>query len=207
MKKVDVAIIEALTKALNMSIQQHMASLGSDTENINLFKMNFIKKFTDDVMFLNDLSGNKDFYHRYGNLIMRNMLEQLIEFLYVKKNPHLVDEYLGFKIDLNAFQTEHSPVEGEHAFGKKRYLENRPHIAKMAEDIGESKAADGSLSLYDVYCILSEKCHNSYFDSLLKDFNSAGFDIPIIGLTDEHMTLLYSMIAVVLTEYTGYSEK
>ena len=39
MKKVDVAIIEALTKALNMSIQQHMASLGSDTENINLFKM------------------------------------------------------------------------------------------------------------------------------------------------------------------------
>ena len=119
MKKVDVAIIEALTKALNMSIQQHMASLGSDTENINLFKMNFIKKFTDDVMFLNDLSGNKDFYHRYGYLIMRNMLEQLIEFLYVKKNPGLVDEYLGLKINLNALQDKHSPVEGERTFGKK----------------------------------------------------------------------------------------
>ena len=52
MKKVDVAIIEALTKALNMSIQQHMASLGSETENINLFKMNFIKKFTDDRVFI-----------------------------------------------------------------------------------------------------------------------------------------------------------
>ena len=52
MKKVDVAIIEALTKALNMSSQQHMASLGSETENINLFKMNFIKKFTDDRVFI-----------------------------------------------------------------------------------------------------------------------------------------------------------
>lgn len=71
----------------------------------------------------------------------------------------------------------------------------------MAKDIGELNVADGALSLYDVYCILSEKCHNSYFDSLLKDFNSAGFDIPITGLTDEHMTLLYSMAAVVLAEY------
>ena len=201
MKKVDVAIIEALTKALNRSIQQHMASLGSDTENINLFKMNFIKKFTDDVMFLNDLSGNKNFYHRYGYLIMRNMLEQLIEFLYVKKKPCLVDEYLGLKIDLNVLQDKHSPVEDERTFGKKRYLENRPHISEMAKDIGELKAAEGALSLYDVYCILSEKCHNSYFDSLLNDFNSAGFGVPIIGLADEHMTLLYAMTAVVLAEY------
>ena len=122
MKKVDVAIIEALTKALNRSIQQHMASLGSDTENINLFKMNFIKKFTDDVMFLNDLSGNKNFYHRYGYLIMRNMLEQLIEFLYVKKKPCLVDEYLGLKIDLNVLQDKHSPVEDERTFGKNDIL-------------------------------------------------------------------------------------
>lgn len=201
MKKVDVAIMEALTESLNKSIQQYMTSLGSGAENINLFKMNFIKKFSDDIIFLNDLSGNPNFYHRYGYLILRNMLEQLIEFLYVKKNPHLVDEYLGFKIDLNALQTKHSPVEGEHAFGKKRYLENRPRISEMAKDIGESNAADGALSLYDVYSILSEKCHNSYFDSLLKDFNSVGFGMPTIGLTDEHMTLLYAMTAVVLAEY------
>ena len=201
MKKVDVAITESLTKTLNLSIQQYMASLGSDTENINLFKMNFIKKFSDDVMFLDDLSGNKDFYHRYGYLIMRNMLEQLIEFLYVKKNSHLVDEYLGLKIDLNVLQDKHSPVDGERTFGKKRYLENRPHISEMVKDIGEFKTTKDSLSLYDVYCILSEKCHNSYFDSLLNDFNSAGFGVPNVGLNDEHMTLLYAIIAVVLAEY------
>lgn len=97
MRKIDVSIIETLSKALNIAIQQHKDSLGSDNENLCLFRMNFLKKYSDDVMFLNDLSGNMDFYHRYGYLIMRNMLEQLIEFLYVKKNPHLVDEYLGLK--------------------------------------------------------------------------------------------------------------
>ena len=71
----------------------------------------------------------------------------------------------------------------------------------MAKDVGELKAAEGVLSLYDVYCILSEKCHNSYFDSLIRDFHSAEFGVPIIGLADEHMTLLYAMTAVVLAEY------
>ena len=125
----------------------------------------------------------------------------MIEFLYVKKNPRLVDEYLGLKIDLNVLKDKHSPVEGERTFGKKRYLEKRPYISYIYKDIGELKATEGALSLYDVYSILSEKCHNSYFDSLLKDFNSAGFGVPIAGLTDEHMTLLYAMAAVVLAEY------
>jgi len=130
MRKVDVAIIEALTETLNKSIQQYMTSLGSDTDNINLFKMNFIKKFSDDVIFLNDLSEIQIFIIVNGYLILRNMLEQLIEFLYVKKNPHLVDEYLGLKIDLNALQTKHSPVEGEHAFGKNDILKTDHEFRK-----------------------------------------------------------------------------
>lgn len=201
MKKVDVSIIEALTKALNSSVQNYSEALGTQNENFRLFEMNFIKKFTDDVLFLNDLSGNSDFYHRYGYLIMRNMLEQLIEFLYVKKNTQLVDEYLGLKIDLDALQEKHTPIEGERRFGKELYVDNRPSVAKMAESIGERDAANGALSLYDVYCVLSEKSHNSYFDSLLKDFNAAGFNTPVVGLNDEQMTLLYAMVAVVLAEY------
>lgn len=137
----------------------------------------------------------------YSYLIMRNMLEQLIEFLYVKKNPYLVDEYLGLKIDLNALQQKHTPVEGERRFGKERYVDNRLSIAKMTENIGERNTTNGALSLYDVYCILSEKCHNSYFDPLLKDFNAASFNVPIVGLNDEQITLLYAMVAIVLAEY------
>lgn len=89
MRKVDVSIIEALAKALDGTVQEYMQTIGTDQENFNLFRMNFIKKFSDDVMFLNELSGESDFYHRYGYLILRNMLEQFIEFLYVECTPKI----------------------------------------------------------------------------------------------------------------------
>ena len=129
------------------------------------------------------------------------MLEQLIEFLYVQKNWELVDEYLGLKIDLDALRENHTPVEGERHFGKKRYTNNRPSVADMAKDVDEYKATVGTMTLYDAYCVLSERCHNSYFDSLLKDFNSVGMGVPNIGLNDEQLTLLNIIIACVLAEY------
>ena len=104
MRKIDDSIIAALGEALNKAVRQYMQSAGTAQENLSLLRMNFIKKFGDDVKFLNDLSGNNDFYHRYVYLIMRNMLEQLIEFLYVQKNKHLIDEYLGLKIDIDKLE-------------------------------------------------------------------------------------------------------
>lgn len=200
-RKIDVSIIEALTKALERSEQQLVQTLRTEQENFSLFKMNFIKKFLDDVMFLNDLSGRNDFYHRYGYLILRNMLEQLIEFLYVRKNEHLVDEYLGLKINLDAFNEKLTPVEGERRFGQKRYTNNRQSVADMARDIKEYKETVGIMTLYDVYSILSEQCHNSYFDSLLRDFNAVGTGRPNIGLAEEQLVLLNVMVAYVLIEY------
>lgn len=201
MRKVDVSVIEALAKALDKTVQEYMQTIGTDQENFNLFRMNFIKKFSDDVMFLNDLSGKNDFYHRYGYLILRNMLEQFIEFLYVQKKRHLVDEYLGLKIDLDALREKHTPVEGERNFGKKRYTNNRPSVADMAKNIKEYKATVGTMTLYDTYCVLSERCHNSYFDSLLKDFNSVGTGVPNIGLNEEQITLLNALVTCVLIEH------
>ena len=71
----------------------------------------------------------------------------------------------------------------------------------MAKDIGEYQSADGAMTLYDVYCILSEKCHNSYFDSLLKDFNMVAQNEPNIGFNEEQIVLLNTMIACVLIEF------
>lgn len=199
MKKLDVSIIEVLAKVLDETVQEYRQAMGTNEENINLFKMNFIKKFADDVMFLNDLSGKNYFYHRYVYLILRNMVEQLIEFLYIKKNNHLVDEYLGLKIDLDEFSKKMTPVNGERCFGQNRYTNNRPYISEMARDIKEYKATVGTMTLYDVYCVLSERCHNSYFDSLLKDFNPV--ELSSIGLNEEQLLLLNIMIACVLVEY------
>lgn len=71
----------------------------------------------------------------------------------------------------------------------------------MAEDIGERVAQGGAFSLYDAYCVLSEKCHNSYFDSLLAEFNKVSLNKPTTGLNDEQILLLNAIIACVLIEY------
>lgn len=71
----------------------------------------------------------------------------------------------------------------------------------MAKDIDEYKATVGTMTLYDTYCVLSERSHNSYFDSLLKDFNAVGTGVPNIGLNEEQLMLLNVMVACVLIEY------
>ena len=81
MKKIDVAIIEALTETLNKSIKQYMASLGSDSENTNLFKMNFIKKFSDDFIFLNDFIKSEVFYFCSNVAFIRSMSYSSSQFL------------------------------------------------------------------------------------------------------------------------------
>ena len=200
-EKIDASIIEALAKMINSAVCQHNMSIGTDRENICLLRMNFIKKFSDDVLFLDDLSGNKDFYHRYAYLIMRNMLEQLIEFLYVQKNRCLIDEYLGLKIDLEALREKRTPVEGERRLGKARYENRRPSIVDMAKGIDEYEASGMRATLYDVYSILSERAHNSYFGSLLDDFVSAKFNVPNIGLDRGQISVLNVMLAYVFDEY------
>ena len=81
MGKIDKAILEALATAMTSSVYEYDASAGTATRNICLVKMNFIKHFTEDVQFLNDHSEDDTFSRRYGNLIIRDMLEQLIEYI------------------------------------------------------------------------------------------------------------------------------
>lgn len=201
MRKIDISLIEALTVALGDAVQQHKDSIGGDQEKLYLVRMNFIKSFTEDVWFLNDLSGQINFNYRYGYAIIREMLEQLIEFLYVKKNLRLINEYLGDNIDCHAIQNAITLVEKEHLFGKERYTNTRPSVAKMAKSINEFEADNGHMSLYDLYCILSERCHNSYFDGLLKKIVSMECDVTMIGLTEDQITMLHNLITCVLIEY------
>lgn len=200
MMKLDVSVIEALATVLNIATNEHKLAIGTNEENKYLFRMNFIQKFSSDVIFLNDLSDNDVFYHRHADLIMRNMIEQLIEFLYVSKNEELINEYLGLSINLNELSKK-SVVESEKSFGGERFTEKRTSIAKMAKDLGEYNVTKGTMTLYDVYAILSEKCHNSYFSSLIDDFNSLSLGVSKSGLTKEHIKLIHIMVACVLMEY------
>lgn len=201
MSKIDVAILEAMAAAINASAQKYSDAIGTGQENGYLIKMNFIKQFAEDVYFLNDHSEYEGFSRRYGNLIIRDMLEQLIEFLYLQKKPDLSDEYLGLKIDLEALDRKTSIVKKEEMFGDKRYLNGRPSVSEMAKEIDEKKTGDGRLTLYKLYQILSEHCHNSYFSSFLDDINKPDSGVSTRGLSDSQMHDLHIMILYVLEEY------
>jgi len=204
MGKIDAAIIEALAQAITISVQELDASAGTDKEHICWVKMNFIKHFTEDVFFLNNHSEDETFSRRNGNLIIRNMLEQLIEFLYLLKNPHDAEEYLGLTINFEELNRKQSIVKKEELFGEKRYNKNknkRPTISEMAQDIGEKSSNNTNLTLYKLYQILSEQCHNSYFSSLLDDVNEVHHSIPNSGLSDNQIKNIHIMTTVVLTEF------
>jgi len=113
MAKIDASILEALAQAMTFSVRELDASAGTEKEHICWVKTNFIKHFTEDVFFLNDHSEDHAFSRRYGNLIIRDMLEQLIEFLYLLKNPHLAEDYLGLTIKFDELDRKTSLVNKE----------------------------------------------------------------------------------------------
>ena len=201
MGKIDVAILEALATAINISVQKYSEAKGTDQENACLVRMNFIKQFVEDVHFLSNHSEYESLSQRYGNLIIRDMLEQLIEFLYLQKKPERVNEYLGLTIDLEALGRKTSIIEKEKLFGDKRYLNVRPSVSEMAREIEEKNAGDGKLTLYKLYQIFSERCHNSYFSAFLDDINKSGSDAPVHGLSDSQGNDLHIMILYVLEAY------
>ena len=204
MAKIDASILEALAQAIVSSVHELDAYAGTEKEHICWVKTNFIKHFTEDVFFLNDYSEDNSFSRRYGNLIIRDMLEQLIEFLYLLKNPHLSEEYLGLAIKFDELNRKTSLVNKEKLFGNERYNSKstgRPSVSDMAKDIGEKSSADGSLTLYKLYQILSERCHNAYFSSLLDDVNKVHASISACGLDEGQITEVLIMAAIVLSEY------
>lgn len=203
MGKIDAAILEALAQAITSSVQELDASAGTEKENICWVKMNFIKHFTEDVFFLNDHSEDNAFLRRYGNLIIRDMLEQLVEFLYLLKNPYHAEEYLGLTINFEELKRKQSLVKKEELFGEKRYnkgSDGRPSVSEMAKDIGEKSSANGNITLYKLYQILSEQCHNSYFSSLLDDVNKVHYSILTSGLNESQIRDVLIMTLIVLDE-------
>lgn len=156
------------------------------------------------MFFLNGHSEDDTFSQRYGNLIIRDMLEQLIEFLYILKNPHLAKQYLGLTINFEEINKKQSVVKKEELFGGKRYnrgMDYRPSVADMAAAIGEKISGNGNLTLYKLYKILSERCHNAYFSSLLDDVNKVHHSIPTGGLSDGQTKDVLIMISIVLSEF------
>lgn len=134
-----------------------------------LLKIVFSEYLIDDAFLIISLYGmNEDIKTKNRNvkLIIRNMLEQTIEFLFLLKKPNFIKQFFGEKIDIKSFELEDF-IESFHRMGGKRYYKGRNNIVKMIQCVGERWSRDDRPSLYEIYKILSEECHNSYFFSTL----------------------------------------
>ena len=117
----------------------------------------------EDVETIYELKSKK-FSDRYTDFIIRNMCEQVIEYIYIMKHPELIPEYFGNEI--NDEWNGKNLFKGLKRTGGARFKE-RKSVSEMSVDIGEKTSNDEKISLYDIYSIKAEFEHHSYFQHLL----------------------------------------
>lgn len=119
--------------------------------------------------FLELLSANSK--PRYQHFIIRNITEHVIEYMYLMNNKELIAEYFGseVEIDLDADVDMKHISEEYKNLGQNRYTSKRMSVNAMAVAIGEKHSEDGVPGLYDIFSIISENCHNSYFHAVIDE--------------------------------------
>lgn len=189
--------VETLIVEFDKTNRALTESVNSEEKKLSHFKASFIKNLLEDILFLIDSDAQMNFYIRNGNLIIRNMVEQLIEFSYVLKYQELIEEYFGEKI------TEPIPadvVQLSKGLGKLRFESRRKNIKEMAEDINQFKNSSVEMTLYDLYIMLSETCHNSYFISWLETVERIRFGKNEGALSSLQIEFLRVITGCVLIE-------
>ncbi len=194
LEKIETSISEKNAELLESLNGKDRDSILSSTEYI---KIVFSENLLEDVQFLNSLSGSKIFKPRYADVITRDLLEQVIEFIYLMKNPEKIPDFVGANSNLpeNPFD---DLVESFRHLGSLRYSSKRMSVSKMTDEINEKTSSGDTQSLYDLYILLSEECHNSYFFSILDDFKE---DNEISALTEYQANNLFTIISHFLKFY------
>ncbi len=107
---------------------------------------------------------NNGFSERYTDCIIRNMCEQVIEYIYTMNHSELIQEYFGGNINEKWSGT--NLFKGLKRTGRVRFKE-RKSVSEMSVDIGEKTSNDEKISLYDIYSVKAEYEHHSYFHHML----------------------------------------
>ena len=168
----------------NMKLIESLKGNDKYFNTIEYIKVFFSDTMMEDVEFLNTFSGQSLFKVRHAQIIMRDLLEQVIEFIFLMKHPDLISEYVGENIDIQSVE-QSSPVKGMKKLASGRYSKGRKSVAEMARDVGESKSKPGHPALYELYCLLSEECHNSYFFARLDDYKEYINNQEILALSED----------------------
>lgn len=178
-------IFDALTTEISNNNDKLLKTLKGKSEILNtveFIKISYSEHLLEDIKLLNEMSGNKLFKLRHANIIMRDMLEQVIEFIYLMKHPETIPEYRGANIDIRKISTD-DPVKGMHILGNERFAYGRKTVSAMAKEINERQSNTNQLALYELYQLLSEECHNSYFITSFDDCEEVMTGREILALS------------------------
>lgn len=160
-------------------------------EMLSLWVSNCLIEDIDTIHRLKD-SG---FSNRYIDAIIRNMCEQVIEYLYIMKHQELIPIYFGENLKEKYDEQEDLfkvfKQTGQARFGKRK------SVKEMAVDIGEYKSNDDKISLYDIFSIKAELEHNSYFHQIfdiidkIEDSENVSEEVDSL----DYMFLIYILTA------------
>lgn len=149
----------------NNSLLEKLRSKSSIFITEEFLSINTSECLLEDVnMSLNLLFGPHQYskYVRYVDMLIRNMCEQVIEYIYIMRNPQLIKEYFNFPE--NCDNMDYYKLLNKTNF--KRFSTGRESISKMAKQIGEKSNASDEICLYNIYIDKSAMMHNSYFNSI-----------------------------------------
>lgn len=196
-------IYKALEEEISMTNQQLLKSLQGKEEILNtveFIKISFSGSLLEDIEFLNSLSGNPIFKIRHAYMVLRDMLEQVIEFIFLMKHPDMIPDYLGLNIDDNS-EKSFDPIKEIHKIGSKRFKDGRKSVSAMAKDIGEKESSLNRMTLYDMYQLLSEACHNSYFFAGLDVIETVETGKEFVALSEAQVQHLMIIIGSFMETY------
>lgn len=182
--------------------ERHKGNPKLDTkEFISIFVFG---EMMEDVIFLNKMVGRDDFLPRYADFIIRDVVEQIIEYKYLMKHNDLIKYYLGANI--KNLQSSKDVVNNYcNLFSERFPSGSRKTVSQMAKDIDEGWKGSKSkrMTLYGIYKMLSERCHNSYYKSLydMKDQSETGE--KVLALTDDQVEYLKIIIDSFMITYSN----
>lgn len=211
-------IIEAIYQELNNEINVknkklleilkekiEKADCTSILSTVEFIKISFSSNLLEDLELLMQLNGDEIFKIRHANSVIRTMLEQTIECIYLLKNPEQITTYLGDNIELSnddvEIDDETNLIKSLLQFGQRRFVGGRKSVSSMALDINEKESKEDRLSLYEIYRLLSERDHNSLFESILDDIGMIEYNLKPIALEEIQVMYIMTIVDVFMIAY------
>lgn len=145
-----------------------LSNLTNVLSSEEFFKIQYGSIVSEDIELFLKIYKSKYISHRHALIILRSLVEQIIEFKYLIHNPSYREKFIG---DIEYKPSEEFSVNDFRQLGSRRFKNGKISIAKMAGNIGEKKDSEERLSLYSIYIILSEKVHNLAFHDILNTFH------------------------------------